>query len=92
MSLFSSLKSMFSTDTTPAAPSVMESEEYRGFTITPAPMPDGSQFRVNGTINKEQQSHAFIRADVLATKDECAQEMLRKARLMIDQVGDSLFK
>ncbi|OUS28024.1 hypothetical protein A9R01_14050 ['Osedax' symbiont bacterium Rs2_46_30_T18] len=92
MSLFSSLKSMFSTDTTPAAPSVMDSEEYRGFTITPAPMADGSQFRVNGTIEKGEQSHAFIRADVLATKDECGREMLRKAKLMIDQVGDSLFK
>ena len=91
MSLFSSLKSMFSSDSTPAAPSVMESEDYKGFTITPAPMSEGSQFRVNGTIEKGEKSHQFIRADVLGSKDECAQEMVRKSKLLIDQVGDGLF-
>ncbi|MFT5707862.1 MAG: hypothetical protein ACI9ES_002163 [Oceanospirillaceae bacterium] len=91
MSIFSSLKSLFSTDSTPQAPSTMESETYKGFTITPAPITDGGQFRVNGTIEKDEKSHQFIRADVLASKDECAQEMLRKSKLMIDQVGDGLF-
>ncbi len=92
MSLFSSLKSMFSSDSTPAAPSVMESESYKGFTITPAPMAEGSQFRVNGTITKDEQSHQFIRADVLSSKEECAQEMVRKSKLLIDQIGESLFR
>jgi len=91
MSLFSSLKAMFSSDSTPAAPKAMESEEYKGFNITPAPMKDGSQFRVNGTITKGEKTHQFIRADVLATQDDCAQEMLRKSKLMIDQLGDGIF-
>lgn len=91
MSLFSSLKAMFSSDNTPSAPAIMQSEEYKGFTITPAPMPDGSQFRVNGTIVKGEQTHLFIRADVLTTKDDCAQEMLRKSKLMIDQLGEGIF-
>ena len=92
MSLLSSLKAMFSSDKTPAAPVAMDSEEYKGFTITPAPLPEGSQFRVNGTVVKGEQNHRFIRADVLGSKDACAQEMLRKARLTIDQVGDSIFR
>jgi hypothetical protein len=92
MSLFSSLKSMFSSETAPATASEMQSEDYKGLTITPAPMQDGSQFRVNGTISKGDQSHQFIRADVLASKDECAQEMIRKAKLMIDQLGDDVLR
>lgn len=91
MGLFSSLKTMFSSDSTPSAPSVMDSETYKGFTITPAPIAEGSQFRVNGTIEKDEKTHQFIRADVLANKDECAQEMLRKSKLLIDQVGEGLF-
>ena len=91
MSLFSSLKAMFSSDSTPAAPKAMESEEYKGFTITPAPLKDGSQYRVNGTITKGEKTHQFIRADVLGAPDDCAQEMLRKSKLMIDQVGEGIF-
>ena len=92
MGLFSSLKSMFSTDSTPSAPSVMPSETYKEFIITPAPMADGSQFRINGSIEKADKSYQFIRADVLASREACAQEMIRKAKLMIDQVGDGIFK
>lgn len=90
MGLFSSLKSMFSSESSPA-PSTMESETYKGFTITPAPMAEGSQYRVNGTIEKDDKSHQFIRADVLASQEECAQEMIRKSKLLIDQVGEGLF-
>ncbi len=92
MGLFSSLKSMFSNDSAPSALSVMPSETYKEYIITPAPIPDGSQFRVNGSIQKDQKSHQFIRADVLASKEECAQEMIRKSKLMIDQVGEGLFR
>ena len=92
MSLFSALKSMFSSDNSPSEPVPMQSEDYKGYSLTPSPMADGSQFRVNGTISKGELSHKFIRADVIATKEACAQEFLRKAKLMIDQVGDDLFK
>ena len=83
---------MFSSNGTASTPTPMESEDYKGYTITPAPMADGTQFRVNGSIIKGELSHQFIRADVLATKDACAQELIRKSKLMIDQVGDDLFK
>lgn len=92
MGLFSSLKSIFSGgEKEPEAPEAMESEEYKGFTITPAPVQDQSGYRINGTITKGEQSHTFIRADTLPTPDACAQEMIRKAKQMIDYQGDSIF-
>ncbi|MGB1236593.1 MAG: HlyU family transcriptional regulator [Pseudomonadales bacterium] len=91
MSLFSSLKSLFSSPSEEKAPQPLESHEYKGFIITPAPLAEGSQFRVNGTISKAEKSHTFIRADILPTADQCADEMVRKSKLMIDQVGEGLF-
>lgn len=92
MSLFSSLKSMFSGgETTPKEPEAMPSVEYNGFTITPAPVQEDTGFRINGTINKGDQTHTFIRADTLPNADSCAQEMIRKAKQMIDQQGDRIF-
>lgn len=92
MSLFSSLKSIFSGGEQVAKePEPRPSEEYQGFTITPAPMEDGQGFRINGTISKGEQSHTFIRADTLPSADACAEEMIRKAKQMIDYQGDQLF-
>lgn len=92
MSLFSSLKSIFSGgEQAPKEPETRPSEEYKGFTITPAPMEDGHGFRINGTITKGEQSHTFIRADTLPTADSCADEMIRKAKQMIDYQGNQLF-
>lgn len=91
MSLLSSLKSMFSSNTAAPPEKALPGEEYKGYLITPSPVADGSQFRVNGLIEKGEQQHRFIRADVLPSKEACAEEMIRKSKLMIDQVGDSFF-
>ena len=92
MSLFSSLKSIFSGgEAKPKEPEAMPSVEYNGFTITPAPVQEDTGFRINGTITKGEQSHTFIRADTLPSADSCAQEMIRKAKQMIDQQGDRIF-
>lgn len=95
MGLLSSLKSIFSGgnggNKEPEAPEVMPAEEYNGFTITPAPVQEQAGFRINGTITKGEQSHTFIRADTLPTQDACAQEMIRKAKQMIDYQGDKIF-
>jgi hypothetical protein len=92
MSLFSSIKSMFSGgEKEPKEPEVMPSEEYKGFTITPAPVKEDLGYRINGTIVKGEQSHTFIRADTLPSADQCAEEMIRKSKQMIDHQGDQIF-
>lgn len=92
MSFFSALKSMLSGSGSqePVVES-FPSVEHEGFTITPTPMQEGSQYRICGEITKGDKSHTFIRADMLSSADSCAEEMIRKARQMIDQQGDNLF-
>ncbi|RTE66440.1 hypothetical protein EH243_07545 [Amphritea opalescens] len=92
MSLFSTIKSVFgAADKKPEEPQELPSEEYQGFTITPAPVQEDGGYRVNGVISKGEQSHRFIRADMLPSSDSCAAEMVRKAKQMIDQQGDGIF-
>jgi hypothetical protein len=69
--------------------------DYKGYRITPAPMADGGQFRVAGSISKtfgdQVKTHRFIRADVFADRDAAVEATLRKAQLIIDQSGDAIF-
>lgn len=89
MGLLSGFKSLFSA----GAPAVDTSkvEEYKGFEIIPMPLKEGGQYRLNGIIRKGDKEHTLIRADMLGSTDECSKEVLRKARLLIDQMGDRLF-
>ena len=91
MSFLSGLKSLFSSSD--AAPKVDKSkiEEYNGFQIIPMPQKEGSQYRLNGLIRKGEKEHQLIRADTFGSADQCADEVLRKGRLLIDQMGDQLF-
>ncbi|BBB25985.1 HlyU family transcriptional regulator [Amphritea japonica] len=92
MSLFSSIKSIFSSaPSSPKEPEILPSEEYQGFTITPAPIQEDGGYRVNGLITKGDRQHDFIRADMLPSSDSCGVEMVRKAKQMIDQQGDGIF-
>ncbi|WP_028304377.1 HlyU family transcriptional regulator [Oceanospirillum maris] len=92
MGLFSSLKALFAGgESTPKEPDVMPSETYNDYIITPAPVHEEHSYRINGTITKGEQTHLFIRADALPTQEQCAQEMIRKAKQMIDQQGDRIF-
>ena len=69
--------------------------DYKGYAIIAAPMPDGGQFRVAGSISKdfngETKTHKFIRADVFADRDAAIQATIRKAQLIVDQSGDAIF-
>ncbi|OOV86846.1 HlyU family transcriptional regulator [Oceanospirillum linum] len=92
MSLISSFKSLFATgEKAPKAPQNQASESYGDYLITPASIKEEQGFRINGTITKGEQVHIFIRADTLPSADECAKEMIRKAKQMIDQQGDRIF-
>ncbi|RBW46597.1 transcriptional regulator [Psychromonas sp. B3M02] len=97
MGLLSSLTSLFSgnNNNTPEAAPVEESTEYKGFTITPAPISEGGQYRLSAAITKQLdnqlQTHTFIRSDVVASRDDCIEMTIRKAKIAIDQMGDSIF-
>ena len=71
-----------------------EAVEYKGYRITPTPLVEGGQFRVSGVIESlsdADKRHSFIRSDLVAGQDEACDFTVVKARLMIDQLGDSLF-
>jgi len=71
-------------------------EEYKGYRITPAPQEDESGWRLVARIEKEvdgaMQSHTLLRADVLRDRDETAAAALRKAKQVIDEQGEGIFR
>jgi hypothetical protein len=70
---------------------VEPSEEYNGFTITPAPVEAAGGYRIGATIEKDGRRHDLIRADVLRDREGAIEASLLKARQTIDQMGERLF-
>ncbi|TCS43988.1 HlyU family transcriptional regulator [Reinekea marinisedimentorum] len=79
-----------------AKPEKKDWEDYQGFRVCATPIAEGGQYRVSGIIEKgegeDKQQHTFVRADLIAGKDEAKQFTVMKAKLMIDQLGDRVFK
>ena len=71
-------------------------EEYNGFRIYPAPVKDGSQYRVNARIeldvDGEIKTHNLIRADTVGSLEEATTFTIRKAKQVIDEQGARLFQ
>lgn len=71
-------------------------EEYNGFTIAPQPYAADGQFQVAGTVSKviggETKSHKFVRADRFSSMEEATTFSIIKAKQIIDQMGDKVFK
>ena len=71
--------------------------EYKGVEVraTPIKEPDG-QWRLAGTLTKVVDDapvpRQFLRADLMPSKDQAASSALEKARLIIDQNGDGLWR
>lgn len=74
-----------------SVPKAFESEEYKGFSITPVPQDNNGQYRIAGIIRLGEQEHQFIRSDTLPSAEECASFTLLKAKKLIDEQGESLF-
>lgn len=76
-------------------PEQVEPTEYKGFLIYPEPREEGGQFRLAGRIckeiNGEMKTHTFIRSDLLPSKEDAVQFMIRKAQMFIDQSGEQMF-
>ena len=73
-----------------------EAEIYEGFRITPEPQPDKEGFRVGARIEKEIDGevkvHHLLRADTLRSLDEAQAFSLRKAKQVIDEQGERIFR
>ena len=91
MGLFSRL---FGKKTAKAEP-VVEPIEYKGFFIYQQAIAEGGQFRIAGKIEKEidgeLKTHRFIRSDVLSSRSDADEFMLKKAQMFIDQMGTNIF-
>ena len=70
--------------------------EYKGYRIIAAPSKVGNQFRIAGPIEKDTpegvKRHEFIRADTSANWDDAVAFTTSKAKQIIDQQGDYIFK
>ena len=69
--------------------------EHEGFTIIPAPLRDGSSWRVAGRITREVdgevRSHQFIRADTFPDREAAIESAVFKGRRIVDEQGERLF-
>lgn len=87
MAFWSKWFSSSSAEETPA-----KSLEYKGYVIQAVPYKDGGQWQLAGTIAKDGKSHRFVRADKFSDKNEAADIALSKGQLIVDQLGDGMFK
>ncbi|MEP3048304.1 MAG: HlyU family transcriptional regulator [Roseibium sp.] len=89
------LKGLFSSSGDGSSSAKSVSVDYDHFQIIADPKSAGGQWQVAGRIEKqvgeELKSHTFIRADMLPNETDAANEMIRKAKMMIDQQGDTIF-
>ena len=70
--------------------------EYKGYVIRPASRRQGAQWLTAGVITKRFEAgpkqQEFVRADTHGTKDEADAFSIGKARQIIDEQGDGLFR
>jgi hypothetical protein len=73
----------------------VEPSEYKGYLIYAEPIPESGQFRIAGRITlgegENLKTHRFIRSDVLSNPADANELMVKKAQMLIDQMGDSIF-
>ena len=71
-------------------------QEYKGYTIVATPQRDAGGWRVMGTISREidgeSKTHTFVRADTSPNLDGTVDLTVRKAKRLIDEQGEGLFK
>ena len=75
---------------------VGEPVEYNGYTIQPAPQRQSSGWNTAGVIRKEfpdgMREHRFVRVDTHTSKDDAVAFSVLKARQIIDEQGERLFR
>lgn len=70
-------------------------EAHGGFLIRAQPVSSGSQWRLAGTIVKQDETDTlereFQRADTFSSRDEAEAAAIRKGKQIIDEQGAGLF-
>ncbi|MEO3428218.1 HlyU family transcriptional regulator [Pelagibius sp. CAU 1746] len=70
--------------------------DYQGFKITPAAQPQSGQWLTAGVIRKEVggevKEHRFLRADTHASAEAANDFAVIKARQIIDEQGERMFR
>ena len=78
-----------------AAPSSAPAEMHSGFAIYAEPVNEGGTYRIAARIEKEiggeMKVHQMMRADTLQSHEEAVKASLAKAKMLIDQQGDTIF-
>ena len=73
-----------------------EPVEYKGYCIVASPRKTAGGWTTEGTISRAQDEDGprehFIRADVLMSEEEAAAYSVTKAKKIIDEQGERLFK
>lgn len=73
-----------------------EPELYQGFRIFAEPMKESAGFRIAARIEKDidgvVKTHQMIRADTIQSHDEALKTTLAKAKVLIDQQGEQIFR
>jgi hypothetical protein len=70
--------------------------DYNGFTIRAAPFKSEGQYQTAGIIAKdvggERKEHRFIRADRHTSLEAATEFSLSKARKIVDELGERMFR
>ncbi len=80
----------------PVAAKAPKREEYNGYAIEAMPVAEGGQFQLAGRITKTidgvAKEHTFMRADRFSTFEDAESFTFIKARQIIDQMGERIFR
>ncbi|MEQ8307465.1 MAG: HlyU family transcriptional regulator [Hoeflea sp.] len=95
--ILDSIRGLFGGNGSSARPEpANEPETYKDCRIYAEPMPEGSQWRLAGRIVKgegpDAKEHRLVRADMFSSREEVVAATFRKARQVIDEQGDALFR
>jgi hypothetical protein len=97
-SIFKTLWERLAGDAGAAAPEPrLEPVEYKGYRIRPAPYKAAGGFQTCGVIEQDGEDgavreHRFVRAETHPSLDDAASFAIAKAKQIIDQQGERLFK
>ena len=79
-----------------SAPATPEPTLHNGFVIFPEPIKEGAVYRIAARIEKEvggeMRTHSLVRADTHGTLDSANDASIAKAKMAIDQLGDTIFR